>query len=32
MGALIAKRVENKFMNFEIFWKIIENAKNDANT
>lgn len=31
MDALIAEYVENKFLNFELFWKDVKNVENDSN-
>jgi hypothetical protein len=32
MCVLIAERVESKILDFELFWKDIENAENNTNT
>jgi hypothetical protein len=31
MDALIAEYVENKILNFELFWKDVKNVENDSN-
>jgi len=31
MNALLVERIENSFLDFEIFWKDIEYDKNDVN-